>query len=135
MGYASDEPHRVAANTAPNKLYPLVNEGITEARALRICYQNGYTYKENGVYLYEVMSRLSCWLCRNKNLNELRAYYYLLPGYFQKLKEIQLRMPDMPMKGDAGSVFDLEERFKREGRNQSIFDELICFPEELRKEA
>ena len=133
VGYAADELERVEANTAPNKLYPLVEGGITEARALRICYECGYTYREKDVYLYEILKRLSCWLCANKNLEELRAYYYLLPDYFEKLKELQLRMPDMPMKGEAGSVFDLEKRFKKEGRNISIFDEYICLPEELRK--
>lgn len=125
VGVASDEPDRISDNL--HKLYPLYDYCITEALALDICYMNGLVYEENGVYLYEVLDRLSCWCCRNKNLKELKAMYYLLPGYFMQLKEMQAKLPDMPMKGDGADLFALEQRFEREGRAYSLYD-LFPYP-------
>ncbi len=125
VGVAFDEPERISDNH--KKIYPLYDFGITEAQALDICYMNGLLYEENGIYLYEILDRLSCWCCRNKNLKELKAMYYLLPDYFDKLRDLQLRLPHMPMKGEGANVFDLEKRFKKEGRAISIYD-LFPYP-------
>lgn len=130
VGIAADEPDRISDNH--KKLYPLYDYGITENMALDICYLNGLLYEENGIYLYEHMSNLSCWCCRNKNLRELKAMYYLLPYYFDGLKEIQKKFPHMPMKGEGADVFALEKRFLREGMRCSLFD---LFPYPLMKEA
>ena len=68
---------------------------------------------ENGIELYSVLNRVSCWCCQNKNLQELKNIYVYLPEYWQRLRGLQSRI-DSPMKGVGKSVFQLGERFKRE---------------------
>lgn len=65
------------------------------------------------VELYSILDRVSCWCCQNKNLRELRNMYLYLPQYWKMLKGLQSRI-DIPMKGEGRSVFQLEERFKKE---------------------
>ena len=71
VGIAADEPKRLE-RLPENKVAPLADWGITEADALRLCYEKGFF-----------------------------------------LKDLQSRT-DRPMKGPGKSVFDLEERFRRE---------------------
>lgn len=112
VGIAADEPKRLR-RLEENKVAPLADWGITEADALRLCYEGGYFWEENGFRLYDILDRVSCWCCANKNLKELRNIYTHLPEYWNRLKEIQART-DRPMKGEGKSVFDLEERFRKE---------------------
>ena len=112
VGIAADEPKRLR-RLEENKVAPLADWGITEADALRLCYEGGYFWEENGFRLYDILDRVSCWCCANKNLKELRNIYTHLPEYWNRLKEIQART-DHPMKGEGKSVFDLEERFRKE---------------------
>lgn len=130
VGIAFDEQERMDLDAVKKgtKLYPMVEDKITEAQALRICYQLGYTWEEDGVYLYEILKRVSCWCCRNKNLKELKELFYKLPKYWERLKQLQSLLPDEPMKGPGKSVFDLEKRFLRQGMQNSMFD-VFCFPE------
>ena len=76
------------------------------------CIMHGFDWKENGVYLYKVLDRVSCWCCANKNLKELKNYYKYLPEYWEKLKEYQSKT-DRPFK-KCGTIFDLEKRFESE---------------------
>lgn len=110
IGIALDEPARIKQES--NKEYPLVAFGMTEKDCLRYCYSKGFDWLEDGVDLYSVMDRVSCWCCRNKNLKELRALYKHFPYYWRCLKGIQSRI-DEPFKEKA-SIFSLEERFKSE---------------------
>lgn len=111
VGIAYDEPSRIKNDV--QKLYPLVEWKMTEEDCLQYCYNKGFNWKENNIELYDVLDRVSCWCCRNKNLKELKNIYMYMPEYWQKLRGIQSRI-DTPMKGDGKSVFDLEERFKKE---------------------
>lgn len=111
VGIAYDEPSRIKNDV--QKLYPLVEWKMTEEDCLQYCYNKGFNWKENNIELYDVLDRVSCWCCRNKNLKELKNIYMYMPEYWQKLRGIQSRI-DTPMKGVGKSVFDLEERFKRE---------------------
>ena len=86
---------------------------MSENDCLKLCYNNGFTWNENDIRLYDVLDRVSCWCCANKNLKELRNYYYNLPKYWNKLKELQ-KKTDRPFKNNKYSIFDLEERFKNE---------------------
>ena len=78
----------------------------------------------NGVRLYDVLDRVSCWCCKNKNRKELKAIYQYLPNYWSRLKELQAQIP-MPMKPYSrmgvpyGNVFDLEKVFEKEIREES----------------
>lgn len=111
VGIAVDEPNRINENE--HKIYPLVDWNMTEKDCLQYCYDNGYNWDENGVELYSVLDRVSCWCCQNKNLKELKNIYLYLPEYWQRLRGLQSRI-DTPMKGEGKSVFELEERFKKE---------------------
>lgn len=111
IGIAADELDRKMDDA--NKLYPLIDLGMSEKDCLRYCYDCGYDWDEDGVELYDILDRVSCWCCSNKNLKELKNIYQHLPNYWQMLRGMQSRI-DRPMKGDGKSVFDLEERFKEE---------------------
>lgn len=113
IGLAVDEPMRLEKQRKGNKLFPLAEWGMTEQNCLDYCYSLGYGWDENGIELYSILDRVSCWCCRNKNLKELKGIYQHLPNYWQKLRHIQTLLPE-PMKGDGKSVFDLEKRFKQE---------------------
>lgn len=114
VGIAYDEPNRKKDDV--HKIYPLVEWEMTENDCLQYCYDHGYSWNENGVELYDILDRVSCWCCKNKNLKELKNIYLYLPEYWQRLRGLQSRI-DTPMKGDGKSVFDLEERFKIETGN------------------
>ena len=114
VGIAADETHRFEKEKRPNRVLPLRDWGITEADALQYCYTKGFVWHEDGVRLYELLDRVSCWCCGNKNLKELKNMYLYLPWYWKKLKELQLNT-DRPYRRNSGeTIFDLEERFKRE---------------------
>ena len=113
VGIALDESHRLERETGGNKIYPLVEWGMTEKDCLEYCYNKGFTWDEDGVELYSILDRVSCWCCANKNIKELRNYYKYLPRYWNELKRLQLKT-DRPMKYNKYTVFDLEERFKNE---------------------
>lgn len=112
IGIAVDEPERIKQEN--NKVYPLVEWNMTEKDCLQYCYDRGYTWTENGIRLYDMLDRVSCWCCANKNLKELKNMYYYLPEYWYKLKALQSRI-DRPFRSDGKTIFDLEERFKNEG--------------------
>lgn len=111
VGIAADEPLRLRRLT-PDKIAPLAEWGMTEADALRYCHENNISWNENGVELYDVLDRVSCWCCCNKNLKELRAIFEYLPEYWERLKELQDRI-GYPMKKyrtcyrDIGAIGDL----------------------------
>lgn len=65
---------------------------MTENDALVYCLKRGFSYTEkNGVNLYDVLDRVSCYCCANKNLKELEAIYRYLPEYWQRLKQMQAK--------------------------------------------
>jgi 3'-phosphoadenosine 5'-phosphosulfate sulfotransferase (PAPS reductase)/FAD synthetase len=115
VGIAYDERHR-----AKEKEYPLISWQMTEADCLQYCYSKGFYWEENGVRLYDILDRVSCWCCANKNRKELKNIYQYMPEYWERLKELQSKT-DRPMKrfcnkkyGKYGNVFDMERVFKEE---------------------
>ena len=113
VGIAADETKRIAKARPINQLLPLVGWNMSERDCLNYCYSQGFDWSENGTELYEILDRVSCWCCRNKNLKELKNMYLYLPKYWEKLKNIQYRLPE-PLKGVGKSVFELENRFRKE---------------------
>ena len=111
IGIAYDEQNRIKNNE--HKLYPLIDLNMTEKDCLEFCYSQGYYWEEDGIRLYDVLDRVSCWCCANKNLKELRNYYNYLPTYWNKLKELQEKT-DRPFKNNKYTIFDLEKRFESE---------------------
>lgn len=123
VGIANDEFRRIPNPLPDNKFYPLFNWGITELQALEYCRDKGYYWKEGIIDLYEILDRVSCWCCGNKNLKELRNMYNYLPEYWDRLKFLQTMIP-RPFYGNK-TIFDLEERFKREAEQMIMFEEAI----------
>lgn len=112
VGIAYDEQNRLSKERKVNKLFPLVEWKMTEKDCLEYCYNKGYDWNEDGIELYSILDRVSCWCCCNKNLKELENYYKYLPKYWNKLKELQSKT-DRPMKYNKYTVFDLEKKFKK----------------------
>lgn len=112
IGIASDETERLHYENI-HKSYPLIKWNMTEKDCLKYCYDKGYFWEEDGVRLYDILDRVSCWCCANKNLKELRNYYKYLPRYWNKLKDFQKRT-SRPFKNNKQTIFELEDRFKNE---------------------
>lgn len=109
IGIAADEPKRIAKERKPNKLMPLVEWGITEAECLKVCRDAGFAWREGNVDLYDILKRVSCWCCGNKNLSELRNYRDYLPEYWDRLKALQADI-DRPFRKD----YDVFKRLDNE---------------------
>ena len=120
VGIAADEQHRFGKESRPNRILFLADMGITEAEALQYCYSKGYFWKENGIPLYEILDRVSCWCCGNKNLKELFHIYCYLPHYWEKLKALQLKTSRPYCRKAGKTIFDLEVRFQQKQETLSI---------------
>ena len=83
VGIAADEPKRMKLGT--DERYPLAAWGMTEEDCLAYCRSLGVDWVEDGVRLYDVLDRVSCWCCSNKNKKELRAMRDNLPKYYEML--------------------------------------------------
>lgn len=93
IGIAYNEKERIDKNRDKHKVMPLVAWKMTETDTLKYCYQKGFEWRENQIRLYDILDRVSCWCCANKNKKELenmRKYlttYYL--QYIDILKQIK----------------------------------------------
>lgn len=111
VGIAADEAWRCKAEQ-----YPLVDWGVTEADALRGCYDRGFDFGG----LYEIYHRASCWCCPFQRIEELRRLRKHHPELWDKLMELDRRARAQFGPGPLGqfkknwSVDRLEERFARE---------------------
>jgi len=121
VGIAADEPERFEKEKSEGKLLPLVEWGMTEADCLSYCRNRGWSWKEKSpetesgtIDLYDILDRVSCWCCANKNLKELRNIYRYLPQYWSKLEDLQ-RQINRPFKGfyngESRGIFELKRRF------------------------
>ena len=93
IGIASDETSRIEKERNEHKLLPLVDWQMAEKDCLEYCYNKGFYWEENGVRLYDVLDRVSCWCCANKNKRELENMRIYLSEYYLKyidlLKQIK----------------------------------------------
>lgn len=119
IGIAADESVRVEKSRVKRqktvKLYPLVEWGMTEKDCLQYCYSQGWNWSENGYELYDLLDRVSCWCCANKNQKELRNIYRYLPEYWEKLKWYEDKC-QIPYKKKGIKYF--EEKFDSMERKQ-----------------
>ena len=114
IGIAYDEPKR-HNRKRDDAEHPLYDWGITEAMALKYCYDRGFDWSG----LYEKFHRTSCWCCPLQRMGELRNLRKYYPELWSKL----LEMDDMVIhkfKPDW-NVRQLEQRFAVEDRQQSLF--------------
>ena len=112
VGIAFDEKSRYE-KLSSNKSSPIYELRMTENDCLKYCYEKGFNWEEDGIELYSILDRVSCWCCCNKNLRELKNYYLYLPKYWNKLKELQSKT-NRPMKYNKYTVYDLEKKFRTE---------------------
>lgn len=117
VGIAYDEQNRIIKERKGNKVFPLNELKMTEKDCLSYCRKMGIKWMEDDIDLYDILDRVSCWCCTNKNLKELKNYWLYLPKYWQKLKELQVRT-DRPFKKDK-TIFDLEVKFKDKQNEQN----------------
>lgn len=117
VGIAADEKERLTKKHKEYKLYPLASWGMTEEDCLVYCREKGYKWKEYASHtetgeidLYDILDRVSCYCCGNKNLWELWNMWYYLPRYWNHLCALQWIVP-RPFKNPY-TVFDLGEKFK-----------------------
>ncbi len=117
IGIAADEAQR-----CKEKRYPLVEWGITEEKALQICYDHGFDFGG----LYEKYHRASCWCCpfqRISGLRNLRKYH---PQLWKRLIEMDQRAKGQFGSGALGqfkqrwSIEGLENRFAQEEKPRLI---------------
>ena len=85
VGIAADETARLEKEVKPYKRHPLAEWSMAEADCLAYCHERGFAWMEGDISLYDVLDRVSCWCCRNKNLKELRAIHDYLPDYWERL--------------------------------------------------
>lgn len=93
IGIAVDETTRIEKERSKHKILPLVDWKMTEKDCLEYCYNSGFYWEENGVRLYDILDRVSCWCCANKNKKELENMRLYLSDYYLKyidlLKQIK----------------------------------------------
>ena len=130
VGIAADEPERVERLAGP-KIAPLADAGMTEADCLTLCRKRGWNWMEPSpatksgfVDLYDILDRVSCWCCANKNLRELRNIRHYLPQYWDRLLQLQDRI-ERPMNkyqskkyGEYGNLRRLGEIFAAEEKGE-----------------
>ena len=111
VGIAVDEPQRARFDN--ETIYPLIAWNMTEADCLEFCKVRGWNWRERDIDLYDILDRVSCWCCANKNMKELKNMYLFLPEYWDLLKGLQSRV-DRPFRRDGKTIFDLEKEFEKD---------------------
>lgn len=107
VGIAADEVRRVKDD--PRMRYPLVEWGMSEADCLAYCRDRGIDWVEDGVRLYDVLDRVSCWCCRNKNMRELAAMREHLPRYYSMLQALERANGQMKRGGPLEAAMEGSE--------------------------
>lgn len=125
VGIAADEAQRVDITPHKNyaKVYPLIKWGMTERECLEYCYKSGIEWKQNGVRLYDILDRVSCMHCQQKNLKELRNIRSYMPNLWKDLMKWQEGI-EFPYRSNMETVFDLENRFQHEYRQINMFENM-----------
>ena len=119
VGVAADEISRIEKYRSKRgktvKLYPLIEWGLVEKMCLEYCYSHGWNWHERTdatttgwIELYEILDRVSCWCCSNKNQKEIKNIMIYLPNYWAKIKSYEYDC-SVPYKGKGCHYF--EEKF------------------------
>jgi len=111
IGFAADEHKR---KHQKKQEYPLQEWNITEAQALKYCYDKGFTW--NG--LYEKFVRVSCYCCPLQRLGELKTIYLDFPELWEDMRKLD-KMSWRKFRTDY-SLAELEAKFERENELQQI---------------
>lgn len=107
IGIAADEINRIEKAKMENKILPLVEWNMKEKDCLNYCYSKGFYWEENNILLYDVLDRVSCWCCANKNKKELENMRLYLPEYYLKYIHMLKKIKTINKKG---SVVDIARK-------------------------
>lgn len=123
VGIAADEIQRIDIQPHKNyaKSYPLIKWKMKEEDCLKYCYERGIEWKQEGIRLYDILDRVSCKHCQQKNLKELRNIRRYLPNLWGSFCKWQSEI-EYAYRSDGKTIFDLEKRFEGEDRQMSIAD-------------
>lgn len=130
IGIAADEQYR-RKELSGNKQSILIKNNMTEADCLEYCRKRGWNWHEESpsaesgyIDLYDILDRVSCWCCANKNRKELYNIYCCLPQYWERLRFLQSKL-ERPMKkfknkryGEYGNILVMEKVFEVERKEQ-----------------
>lgn len=116
VGVAADENQRIEKYRSKRnktvKLYPLIEWGMKETDCLEYCYAQGWNWHEETteteagwVELYEILDRVSCWCCANKNQKEIKNIMHYLPNYWNRIREYECKCM-VPYKGKGCEYFE-----------------------------
>lgn len=116
VGVAADESVRIEKYRSKRnktvKLYPLIEWEMKEDDCLNYCYSHGWNWHEETtetecgwVELYEILDRVSCWCCANKNQKEIKNIMNYLPNYWNRIREYEYRCM-IPYKGKGCDYFE-----------------------------
>lgn len=109
VGLAADEIGRIEKfrriRSQSIKIYPLAEWGMSEQACLDYCYSFGWNWQENGHELYDILDRVSCWCCTNKNQKEIQNIIKYLPEYWALIKEYEMRC-GIPYKGKGCKFYE-----------------------------
>lgn len=116
IGYALDERKRTLSAVMKSKAvrFPLIEFGITEKKALEICYSHGFTWEG----LYKVFDRVSCFCCPLGGLTDFRR----LRNHYSHLWLKTLEM-DAHIKNNRGfynrfTAHEVEHRLCKEDKRK-----------------
>ena len=113
VGIASDELERCEKSRKKRSnamiIYPLIEWGMKEKDCLSFCYEHNIKWEQNGVDLYKILDRVSCWCCSNKNQKEIENIINFLPDVWENIKKYENKC-GVPYKGRGCKYF--EEKFK-----------------------
>lgn len=112
-GIAADEKERTLKNQGGSRriFYPLVDWGITEAEALRYCYDKGFDW--GGLY-EDGRSRVSCYCCPLQRIGELKLTYQKHPELWANMEAMD-KHSFRKFRSDY-SLYELKQRFGKEYR-------------------
>jgi hypothetical protein len=111
IGIAADEAEARPVDM-PGKIYPLVDEGITQADALQLCYDAGIDFEGH----YNIWDRLSCFCCPLQGVKNLRRLRNLRPDLWARIQEIGDKITSYTSMREGATAQDLDRRFKIEDR-------------------
>lgn len=116
VGIAIDEPLRLdRVVQSKNQVSLLQKYGYTEEMAKEKCIEYGLLSP-----IYNFSNRGGCWFCQNQSLAQLRELRNMHLELWETLRVLQDKSPH-PFKTDY-PVWKLEERFKWEDRQMTLFD-------------
>ncbi|GAH64052.1 unnamed protein product [marine sediment metagenome] len=124
IGFAADEFDRTLRTMAARRInkkntsirFPLIEWKITEADALKYCYEKGYDWGG----LYKVFHRVSCFCCPLQRIGGLKKLRKHFPDLWKKMLKMDSRIEKNRGFRGYKTVHNLEERFADEEKQLTI---------------